>query len=175
MSQETTGIYVEGQFFKGTKEEAIRSAGAQWNMSHVFTGLANLATIDTLIITGNKPAMLHNSIVALGDFHMYIYEDTVVTANGTTHVLINPNRVTQLPILTTAFLTPTIAALGTQLSHELIIGGTSGGGMGNDNRSAGAGERTLILKPNSNYLIRHTNESGAATNGTLFSVLSEYM
>lgn len=81
-----------------------------------------------------------------------LFEDTVVSNNGTAIPVISQNRNSMTPPLGQVFEDPTVTANGTFLLSQIIGSTTTGGTGGLVNRD----EQELILKVGTNYLLRIT-------------------
>jgi hypothetical protein len=133
-------------------------AGATFSNSDTDTVLQ--ATFkDFLIIT---PAVSESHLIT---FHMtstqanaevVIYEAPTTTANGTALTLFNKNRKSAKTAETLIYQDPTVTggSEGTQLDHDLIVGGKQGGGL--DFSETG---EEWVLAANTKYLIRYNNNS----------------
>lgn len=81
-----------------------------------------------------------------------LFEDTIVTNNGTVVPVINQNRNSTTPPLGQVFEDPTVTFGGTFLLSQ-IVGSTTVGGTGG---LVDRDEHELILKVGTNYLLRIT-------------------
>lgn len=125
--------------------------------------IPNLGISDGLIVTGAIPPHVKRLQVAasLGPISVDFFEDTVVGVQGTPVPVINANRLTSNVSLVTAFANPTVTTPGTSLGTLLIPGGSIFEGVIGTTGVI----NELLIKPNSNYLIRLTNNSGATIEG----------
>lgn len=125
--------------------------------------IADDASYDLLIVTGNEAeAHLVFSGAAGGTAEVLLYKETVVSANG---ALIPTQNMRQslhgVNLNTTlAYTSPTVTNVGTLMHIQLLPGG-SGPGQGTSGGTVRQ-ETEWVLNPNTNYLIRVTNRSGAA-------------
>ena len=135
-------------------------SGKFFNFSYVGNGILAAANLEVLIQTGS-PAELHAAFGfdVEGQCEMLIYEGTTVSAAGTAVTIIDVNRVTANTSQATATHTPTVTAVGTQLRHVFVPGGTIFPPGGSDGAPVRGGTE-LILAPSTNYLIRVNNTSG---------------
>lgn len=101
---------------------------------------------------------------------IYMYEGTTYTADGTAVSQINNNRNTPLGVASSnAYHTPTIDTLGTVLiDGRYIAAGVRNRGTG----SSGNTREELILKQDTDYLVRVQNVSG--NNNMFISMLFEW-
>ena len=148
---------------------ALAEDGKLFTYSPVFS-MANNATVNYLLKT---PAALKTTLYELTVttdnspvFH-YLYEDTIVSANGTlATALINNNRQSATAATSLIYSAPTVSSTGTLLFSDFTTGGKAYGGQD-------AGEFRLIFKPSANYLIQLVNSSTAAANVGLFIKFTE--
>jgi hypothetical protein len=133
-------------------------AGATFSNSDTAT-VVQATFKDFLIIT---PAVSESHLIT---FHMtstqanaevVIYEAPTTTANGTALTLFNKNRKSSKVAETLLYKDPTVTvgSEGTQLAHDLIVGGKQSGG--NDFSETG---EEYVLAPSTKYLIRFNNNS----------------
>lgn len=139
--------------------------GLLFHHSGKRTGWLDAGVDDFLITT---PASGSGHIVNFavttgrGDIDILAYEDAVVSANGTelTDVFTTNRNSTVVPE-TKLYQNPTVTGVGTLIHtswHPPT--GTGTGQSGNGLVGGGPGEE-WELKPNANYLLRMTNNSGA--------------
>jgi hypothetical protein len=138
--------------------------GKMFHVTSKITGLVDTASADILI---KVPASTHphfqrtRTNVGAGDVDIISYEGSTVSADGTPLSVHNTNRNSILTPVTEIYSAPTVTGLGTEI-HTLWIPPT-GVGIGQSQiglAGAEAGEE-WILKPNTNYIHRVTNESGS--------------
>jgi hypothetical protein len=129
--------------------------------SHFFTGnytdLANGQVYDILIVTPNTLKYSHMifELRTEAEAMFGYYEATTTSANGTAMTVFDRNRVTANTAGTTFFHTPTVTSVGTLLGSGIFgSGNKQGGGLRDSNE--------FILKPNSKYLVRVTNNTALA-------------
>lgn len=94
-----------------------------------------------------------------GTSELFIFEDTVVSADGTPLAVWNMNRPKSIVSTSQVSHTPTITSDGTRIHNSLMPGGTG------NNRLPGGTARPgteWILSPNTNYLIRIVNRAGSS-------------
>ncbi len=141
-----------------------------------FTGLANAASRDYLL---KVPAATYPHLrevewsLSDGPCDVYIYEGTTVSADGTEVPVGNNNRNSTNAALLGVYHSPTITDIGTAFPGPRYIPAAGAPG----NQSAGSLTSSLgeewILKPSTNYLLRVTNNSGGAIDGSLYGIFYE--
>lgn len=133
--------------------------GKAFTRSDLHESFASLAVHNHLIVVGANPIHLRQLILETDNapILMEYYENTTVSANGTEEVIGNNNRNSSKVTTTSFFSEPTVTADGDFMGVTLIpTSAKDSGGVG----ILKGGE--WVLKPNTNYLIRITNNSGAA-------------
>lgn len=137
--------------------------------SDIGLAVADAADRDYLIKTGAIPPHLVFSVNATGEVTVTFFEGTTVSADGTGITLFDSNRVSANTPLTTLFHTPTVTVAGTQLLIRKL-----GASLPGPSSIVGVGEQRneAILAASSNYLLRITNNEGAAID--IGSVISFY-
>jgi len=113
--------------------------------------IAKNGTVDYLIVTPNTTKWAHMIIGITGldsSITVTLYEDTTVSANGTSLTVRNRNRNMADNNTTVVYLTPTVTAVGNVIAVTNLGSGENSGG--NEVR----GSEEIILKQNTNYLIR---------------------
>lgn len=129
--------------------------GYGFHASEKISSLTNGSSYNLLLQTSNTETHLlitHiDSTAAPCD--IFIFEDAIVSNVGTPVSVHNTNRINQLPYNGRLYHTPTITNDGTQLEYHIINGAKQSGG------SSEVFDFEWVLKPNSNYLIRLTNNS----------------
>ena len=137
-----------------------------------FFGLQNNINADFLIIsptTADKFAHMLFNITTTAEVHCELYEDVVVSANGTARNVFNRHRGSAKTAETLIYRDPTITSLGTKLQEFQVGAGLNG------QSSHGAGSSLLrseiLLKPSgAKYLFRITS----AQNGNDVSTLIDW-
>lgn len=144
---------------------SIEYAHAQTHAGRYFSGgfynasVANGASIDILIQTGAQSFHLRFDGSSSGDSTIRFYESATFSAAGTAVTMSNHNRTSAKTFVGTVTSGPTITATGTQLNGtDYVAGGTKNQSVG----GSGGYANEFILSLNTNYLIRFTNDSGAA-------------
>lgn len=122
--------------------------------------IAKAATVDHLIITTDTTAWSHMVFHVEGlssTITVQIYEDTETSATGTLEDSFNRNRNVANDNTTEIYEAPTVTGVGTLLVEwDLGAGKNSDGGMKRD-------AVELVLKQESQYLLRVTEDNTAAT------------
>jgi len=119
--------------------------------------LADDAAHDFLIKVGALSAHASLRIAVGGDSDFLFYEGTATSNDGVALDSISKNRVTVGVALTELYDAPTVTVAGTLLLSLFVPAGTKKALSGGD-----WGETEWLLVPNTNYLVRITNRSGAA-------------
>ena len=133
--------------------------GDMYSVSHLFTSVAVAASVDILIKVGsNKDLHFIFSVGAGAEAYVYFYENPTITDNGTAIPIYNMNRDSSNTSDATAYYTPTVGAVGTQLCVDLIPGATKQKDAGGNIRH----DTEWILDENKNYMIRVTNNGSGA-------------
>ena len=133
--------------------------GNGFTLAEYHEGLANSGVLNHLIVTGYYPVHIRQLIVETtqAPVVMDYFEDTTVSANGTLNPVANNNRTSTKTATAAVYEGPTITTDGTAMGSTLIpTTAKDSGGVG----FLKGGE--WILKPNSNYLFRVTNNSGSS-------------
>ena len=126
--------------------------------------LASGANRDILIVTPNTTKWAHLSLpLRIGSNKqttVTLYEDTTTSADGTAVSELNHNRNSGVAATVVLTHSPTVTVLGTILIQEQF--GVAGGFFTDDvGGVAGGGRDELILKQNTKYLLRITNNDGS--------------
>lgn len=130
--------------------------GLAYEITHEFPNVAEGASAHILIRTGNRHAVhMRPMFFSEGAAHMYVFEGTTVSADGTPKAPLNKNRAWGGPANLTAFTGPTVTNDGLQLTVFPVFsatgpGQTSSGGSGGDFEE-------WVLKNDTTYLFRATN------------------
>jgi hypothetical protein len=117
-------------------------------------------TFNILIKAGSKYPFAFLDAKADGDCHIEIYIGTTVSADGTEMNSGNYNFNSSNTPETTFYHTPTITSDGTYVANTWILGGSGSTPSQQTKATASMRELDVILAPNTNYLIRYTNEAG---------------
>lgn len=139
--------------------------GRYFSGGHYNSSLADTASQDILIQVSSTSA-LHAIISATcgGDSTMMIYEGTTFSAAGTAVTMSNHNRASAKSFAGTVTHTPTVTATGTQINGTIFVP------SGDKHTTAGASggfTSELVLSKSTNYLVRVTNNSGAAIKASI--------
>jgi hypothetical protein len=133
-------------------------AGYHFTVCHAATGVANNGNLDIRFKTGAKSCHSIFDVAPSAKAQFYVYEAATISA-GTALAAYNNNRNSAKETTATVTHTPTVTATGTINPIKKFLG------SGTPGIPIGALENTrneLILKPNTEYLIRLTNTSGSA-------------
>lgn len=119
--------------------------------------LGNGASQDILLVTPDTTKWAHmvGSVTTESEAHVYFYEDTTTSNDGTAMTEFNRNRNSGTAATVVATYTPTVTGVGT-LIWESHFG--SGRGVGGGARS----ENEFVLKQNTKYMLRVTNATANA-------------
>ena len=132
-----------------------------YEVSHVFTAIADGAYADLLIYVANgKECHAEFAGAAGGDAFAYLYEGPTVSINGPTLTPVNLNRTSTNTATTLFYHTSTLTASGTALLIQMINGGQKNQSFG----GATEARNEWILKENTWYLARIQNKAGGAKN-----------
>jgi len=139
--------------------------GMMFHASGKVTGMVDTNVDEFMFITGAKAVhfqRLHFDF-GRGDIDILSYEDTLVSGNGSdlTSLIFNQNRESTTTPLLAMYGAPTVTDVGTLLHTSWIPPTGTGTGQSADGISGGGNGEEWLLKPNSKYLIRITNNSGA--------------
>ena len=139
-----------------------------WTGSNLFTNIA-VGTIEYLYIkTGASECVLSLDIVINGAFRVILYEDSTISADGTSVTNYNMRRSSSESLLATTFHTPTVGAAGTAISTIAT---------GDDGRipkaSAFDSDNGMILKASSDYLVSLHAQSRPLTTASVTWFLRE--
>lgn len=144
--------------------------GRYFSGGYYNAAVANGDTVDILIQAGTESTHAKFKAVCGGDSTLQVYEGATFSAAGTAVTMSNHNRGSAKAFDGTVTHTPTITGTGTQINGTaLIAAGVSGGGGGGGGSSGGRGSDSnsfaseFILAASTDYLVRITNNSGAAT------------
>jgi len=121
-----------------------------------FYVLLDTFSQEILIVTTSKAVSFTAGITVQGDATLRIFEDTVATPNAATSTF-NANRNFEDSSSIIIHESPTVSNDGTELGAVAVPAGTKKDAVGFDLDLGGG----FILKPNTNYLMRITNESQA--------------
>jgi hypothetical protein len=121
--------------------------------------IANGASFDVLMINpaGNRPHFRSLTIADGAPMDVELFEGTTVSANGSTMGVLNTDRNSANTNNMTLFSGPTITDDGSLIEFNFVVG---------DRKAGGTAESPVlewILKEDTNYLLRVTNNSGGAS------------
>lgn len=118
------------------------------------TDLDTGENLDTLIVVGSRPIHIVLDLTAFGgQVIAEIYEDTVVSDNGTQLRASRFNRILNVPYEYKVYTGPTVVNPGELFVKRRVLAYAQGSG-GITSQVRGATER--LFKPYTNYLIRQT-------------------
>jgi len=138
-------------------EHARIHAGEGYTVTAKFTGVANGASKDILLSNpaANFPHLRIYSVESeKAPANIILYEGATVSADGTALTIFNNNRGSSNTAGMTAFHGPTITDIGTDIEHSFIAGSKQVGGSFSDF------SYEWLLKANTKYIVRYTNNSG---------------
>lgn len=138
--------------------EANVKNGLQFEFGTQATTVATGANLDILFVTGAKPVIIKDRAISFNGAGIaaVVYETPTVSANGTALFVGNLSRIAPQSTTISAYQGPTVSNAGTQISApNASIGSTAQGQSVTGTFSTGGAER--ILKPNTSYLLRITN------------------
>jgi len=133
---------------------ALSHEGKVFSVGQFDATLSNDASLNLLIRVQDNPIYASFGAQMVGDGELFIFENTTVSANGTPITAINLNRMSALVSTALFSNAPTITGDGTEIKHRVLTGDKEDEGVS----AAGA---ALIMAPNTFYLMRTTNRSGA--------------
>ena len=133
--------------------------GKAFSCSHLSSSVANGTNLDVLMKTGAYTVHLVYTAAVSAEFEIRLYEDTIISSDGTFLPVLNKNRGSVNTTTLLAFLGPTVTGIGTELRVNLLPGAQKDKEVG-----AILGEfPEYNLKPDTNYLIRLSNTSGGTS------------
>lgn len=118
--------------------------------------VANNATLYYLIKTPASPSVTLCEVsiaTTASPINFDLYEDAIVSANGTNDNAFNANRIIGTAPATQMYNTPTVTSTGNSLLSDTVNGDKTVGG-------SNVNEFKIRLKPSANYLIGMVNSSG---------------
>ena len=122
--------------------------------------LAKNGTVDHLIVVPDTTKWPHMTIAVgnvVSQVLVTLYEDTVVSANGTADISYNRDRNSSNLPTTAIYTMPTVTSTGSAIANMTLGAGKNlPGGEARDSEE-------IILKQNSNYLLRVVEPNVAAT------------
>lgn len=135
--------------------------GQQYELSADTPTLANAANIDVIFTTGTLPVIIKSRQVKFNGASLLtrVYRSPTYTG-GTVTPYFNLNDINPVAGLSLVRTTPTVTAPGTEFGAPTFDIGSTGQGNSSLSTYAITGiER--VLQPNTTYLLRITNDSGA--------------
>ena len=127
----------------------------EWLGGYCWSGVEDAASVYLHIKVGAKSAHGVGSMSSDGKSQVFLYESPTTTDDGTGLSEFCMNRETVVAPTVTLFRDPTVSADGTEL--ECGVTGQAGKFTAGGGTISGA---YWLLKPNTNYLIKVTNDSG---------------
>ena len=131
--------------------------GKHFKAGYMNEDLDDNDTLEVLFVTPDTTEWSHWSLSAevVGYVKVEIFEDTVVTDNGTAITRLNRNRNSLIEASTLAFHSPTITTDGTKLVTKFL------GSLTRNNEAVGdnfVANNHFLLKQNTKYLLRMTSK-----------------
>ena len=142
----------------------MNHAGFMFHSSGKVTGMIADNVDDFLLVTGDLEVHLQsmNFNFGRGDIDVLAYEDTVTSNDGTPiTTLFNTNRNSANTPLMTLFSAPTVTGVGTLIHTTWVVPTATGVGQSPAGITTDGNGEEWELKPNSKYMVRITNSSGA--------------
>ena len=129
--------------------------GSSYQVTAFATGVGSGSIADFFGITpANVDCHFVFSVSGSGELEFALYEGATVSSNGTPMSVINRNRKSIKTSTMQAFHTPTVTGVGTLLESGYFGTGKTVGGSNHS-------DTEMILKNNTNYLVRITSRSSA--------------
>lgn len=130
-------------------------AGASFQNSDTDT-VASESFKDFLMITPAEEVHLINFhfTSSLANAEIVLYEEPTTSNNGDILTLFNKKRASAKTADTLLYEDPTVDVVGTQIEHDLIVGGKQSGGSS----FSETGEE-WVLKVSTKYLVRYNNKA----------------
>jgi hypothetical protein len=153
-----------------TELNAVRTISLDNSLVHQGKGFAhhsmhsvtNGSTLDHLIITPtDKDIHMRSWSVksSVGPVSINVYEDCVVSANGSAEPVGNNNRQSSTANLLQLYTTPTVTSVGNLMLTDFI--GATGTGAHVIVGESAADDTEWLLKKGSKYLFRIVNSAGS--------------
>jgi hypothetical protein len=130
--------------------------GVFYTISDLLLALTNGSNEDLLLVTGDTPVHARITLSTSAQALVRFYEDTTTSNNGTVLPARNRNRVSTNTAAMTSSRAPTVTGVGTLLYEGFLPGGSKNQATGDQSSTF----EEWVLKANSKYLIRVTNNSG---------------
>lgn len=152
----TTGIH---SITVNSDETRMIVDGMTYQVYYENTSLANGGTQEFLLVTPASPQAIHLQAIELtvdtGPDSIQIFEGCTVSANGTALTQINRNRNCTTASVLNVYRDPTVTGDGTEISKHKIFSAQ------NKTPITSLGDvDEWVLKYDTNYLVRFTNNSG---------------
>lgn len=121
-----------------------------------WVDIPSASTADLLYVSGAMEAHMRTSFEGTAAFQVDIYEGTVTSNNGTLKTVHNRKRSSTNTCGCAIYTAPTVTSTGTVFIRYKLGAGKTGG--------SSSAENEVILKPNTKYLIRLTNNVTGTVN-----------
>lgn len=130
--------------------------------AYVVSGaIASLGTYDLGILTGSSTAIyIPAAVTTSSDSVTISVQEGAVVTGGTPVTVTNRNRQSTISSKVTLVAAPTVSNAGTLVASS-FISGVAGNPWSRQGGTASGGNK-MVLKPNTQYLLRFTNGSTAA-------------
>ena len=156
------------------EEHRLIHDGMYFSTNYGFTSLANGANLDILIaVPANSFPHLRAWAYSLedGPCNFTLYEGTTTSDDGTALTSTNNNRNSTNAPNAVWTHTPTISGVGTAILENHYVPDPGGGFLsGSPGTNFSDVSEEWILKPSTKYLLRLTNNSGGAIDGSVYIV-----
>jgi len=145
------------------EEHRMIHDGFMFHLSGKVTGMVDTNVDDYLIIVGDEEAHLDDIVIGAGrgDIDILMYEGTTVSANGSALTPFNQNRESANTPNSAVYTGPTVTGVGTLIHTAWLPPTGTGTGLSANGVAGPSNGEEWMLAPNTNYLIRITNNSGA--------------
>jgi len=150
--------------------EVALAAGELFSATHFEAAVADAGELDIRVTTPASPTVTLVGVIieGIGDGDIELFENgTISVGNAITPV--DLNRITANTAATVFAEGPTVSAAGTSIFKGKLIGGIKNSAL----PAEFVGQAALVLKVSEDYLIRITNESGAASDYSIRMVFRE--
>lgn len=153
-------VDVSGAVISISPEHTKVHQGKLFAVGYGALGVAAAGNIDILFRTPvGFTAHIYIKIACGGDAAFLMYEDVVVSADGTALTIQNHNRTSSNTCGCTAYNTPTITSLGSLVWTEYIPGGS---GVSSPGAVQTISTEQVVLAADRDHLFRVTNLSASA-------------
>lgn len=138
--------------------------GKTFHADHKFTTVASGSSVEMLVRVPSTHDMhlgVMRTTVGAGDVDVYLFEGPTVTSPGTAVNTVCTNREVAAASEVDIYHTPTTTADGTEIHHQWIHNTGTGTGLSDNGVGDSAAGEEWVLAPNTDYLLRITNNSGS--------------